>query len=128
MKTIIFISQFSLFLLMLESSLISSVKAQCVQGDISVQYSISGSQKPSQRSNDVTMESEPGCRGNSSVTTGVQGHIGPNSVEQNRRVQNVQRGNNKYPQVPNGSTVQIRSNVQVDVDNPVDRFPYNPNK
>ncbi|MDJ0510622.1 MAG: hypothetical protein QNJ64_15410 [Crocosphaera sp.] len=128
MKIIISISQLCLFVLMLESSLISSVKAQCVQGDVSLQYSISGSQKPPQRSNDVTMESQPGCRGNSSVTTGVQGHIGPNSVQQNRRVQNIQRGNNPYPHLPNGSNVQIRSNVQVDVDNPLDRFPHNPQK
>ncbi len=128
MKIIISMSQLCLFFLMIESYLITSVKAQCVQGDVSVQYSISGSQKPSQRSNNVTMESRPGCRGNSSVTTGVQDHIGPNSVEQNRRVDNIQRGSNQYPQVPNGSTVQIRSNVQVDVDNPTDRFPHNPKK
>ncbi len=128
MKIIISISHTCLFLLMLESSLITSVKAQCVQGDVSVQYSISGSQKPPQRSNDVTMESQPGCRGNSSVTTGVQGHIGPSSVQQNRRVNNIQRGSNKYPQVPSGSTVKIRSNVQVNVDNPADRFDHRPKK
>ncbi len=128
MKRITSIGKFCLFLLMLDSSLISSVKAQCVQGDVSVQYSISGSQKPSQRSNDVTMESQPGCRGNSSLTTGVQGHIGPNSVEQNRRVNHIQRGSNKYPKVPKGSTVKIRSNVQADIDNPTDRFPNRPKK
>ncbi len=128
MKIIISISKIGLFLLMFESSLIASVKAQCVQGDVSVQYSISGSQKPSQRTNDVTMESQPGCRGNSSVTTGVQGHIGPNSVEQNRRVNHIQRGSDKYPKVPKGSTVKIRSNVQADIDNPGDRFPNRPKR
>ncbi|ACB50924.1 hypothetical protein cce_1574 [Crocosphaera subtropica ATCC 51142] len=128
MKVIISISNFLLFFLILESYWITSVKAQCVQGDVSVQYSISGSQKPSQRTNDVTMNSDPKCRGNASVSTGVQGHIGPNTAEQNRRVDQVQQGSNKYPQVPNGTTVQIRSNVQVDVDNPADRFPHHPKK
>ncbi len=74
------------------------------------------------------MDSDPNCRGNSSVTTGVQGHIGPNTTEQNRRVNHRQQGRNKYPQLPDGNTVQIRSNVQVDVDNPVDRFPHSPQK
>ncbi|MDJ0598830.1 MAG: hypothetical protein QNJ37_08335 [Crocosphaera sp.] len=128
MKLIISVSNFFLFFLILESYFVTTVKAQCVQGDVSVQYSISGSKKPAQRTNDVTMESDPNCRGNSSVTTGVQEHIGPNSPEQNRRVHQVQQGSNKYPQIPNGTTVQIRSNVQVDVDNPSDRFPHHPQK
>lgn len=128
MKFIISLSHCLLFFLMIESYLMNSAKAQCVQGDVSVQYSISGSQKPTQRTNDVTMESDSNCRGNSSVTTGVQGHIGPNATEQNRRVNNIQQGHNKHPQIPNGRTVQIRSNVQVDVDNPVDRFPHHPQK
>ena len=128
MKIIISFGKIFLFFLIFESYLIASVKAQCVQGDVSVQYSISGSDKPSQRTNDVIMESDPKCRGNTSVTTGVQGHIGPNNAEQNRHVHQVQQGNNKYPQVPNGTTVQIRSNVQADVDNPVDRFPHHRKK
>lgn len=128
MKVIISLSKVLLLFLMFDSYFTSPAKAQCVQGDVSVQYSISGSEKPSQRTNDVIMESDPKCRGNSSITTGVQGHIGPNNAEQNRQVHQVQQGNNKYPQVPNGTTVQIRSNVQVDVDNPVDRFPHHRKK
>ncbi|MDJ0730943.1 MAG: hypothetical protein QNJ33_13210 [Crocosphaera sp.] len=128
MKAIKSLSHFLLFFLILESYFITSAKAQCVQGDMSVQYSISGSQKPTQRTNDVTMESNPNCRGNASVTTGVQGNIGPNATEQNRRVNHIQQGNNKHPQIPNGTTVQIRSNVRVDVDNPADRLPHHPKK
>ncbi len=126
MKVIISISNFLLFFLILESSFPTSVKAQCVQGDVSVQYSMNGSQKPSQRTNDVSMESNANCRGNASVSTGVQGHIGSESTEQNRRINHVQQGSNKYPQVPNSRTVQIRSNVQVDADNPAERFPHRP--
>ncbi|WP_107670585.1 hypothetical protein [Cyanothece sp. BG0011] len=128
MKFILSVSNFLLFFLILESSFITTVKAQCVQGDVSVQYSISGSQKPTQRTNDVSMESNPKCRGNASVSTGVQGHIGAESVQQNRRVEQVQQGSNQSPQVPNSTTVQIRSNVQVDADNPADRFPHRPKK
>ena len=124
MKKILFLGQFFLFFLVLDSWMATAAKAQCVQGDVSVQYSISGSKKPSQRTNDVTMESQPGCSGNSSVTTGVQGHVGPTPAEQNRRVRQVQTGNQGNPTGINGSTVQIRSNVEADIDNPVDRFPH----
>ncbi|MEA5510358.1 hypothetical protein VB715_11340 [Crocosphaera sp. UHCC 0190] len=124
MKLMVFFGNLLLYFLVFESWLIESAKAQCVQGDVSIQYNISGSKKPTQRTNDITMESEPGCRGNSSITTGVQGHIGPGTVEQNRSVHHVQKGSRVNPTAVNSSTVQIRSNVQVDVDNPVDRFPY----
>lgn len=128
MKVITSLSHVLMFFFIVESYSITSVKAQCVQADTSVQYNISSSQKPTQRTNDVTMESDPNCRGNSSVTRGVQGNIGPNETEQNRRVYQSQQGNDKYPELPNGRTVQIRSNVQVDVDNPAGRFPHNPKK
>ncbi len=128
MKVIMSLSHVLMFFFIVESSLITSVKAQCVQADASVQYNISSSRKPTQRTNDVTMESDSNCRGNSSVTRGVQGHIGPNEIEQNRRVYHSQQGNDKSPEIPNGRTVQIRSNVQVDLDNPAGRFPHNPKK
>ncbi|MEM8779637.1 MAG: hypothetical protein AAGF26_12345 [Cyanobacteria bacterium P01_G01_bin.49] len=124
MKAAGYLRYFFLFFIVLDSWFIASVNAQCVQGDVSVQYSISGSKKPSQRTNDVTMKSKPGCSGNSSVTTGVQGHIGPDSAEQHRRVRQIQRSNRGNPTGINSSTVQIRSNVQSDINNPVDRFPY----
>jgi hypothetical protein len=109
---------------MLDPGFIKSATAQCVQGDVSLQYNISGSKQPTKRTNDVEMQSNPGCTGNSSVTTGVQGHIGPNPVEQHRSVRQVQQGGRTNPTGINGSTVQIRSNVQTDIDNPVDRFKY----
>ena len=122
MKLMITFSKLILFFLIFDSWLIESAKANCVQADVSVQYNISGSKKPTQRTNDVRMESEPGCRGNASVSTGVQGHIGPGSVQQNRRVRHIQKGSQNNPTGVNGSTVQIRSNPQIDVDNPVDRW------
>lgn len=93
--------------------------AQCLQADVSVQYNISGSKQPTKRSNDVVMESQPGCRGNASVTTGVQGNIGGTTpVEQHRQVRHRQEGGQRYSGGSDNSTLQIRSNVNVDVYDP----------
>ncbi|PSF37232.1 hypothetical protein C7H19_10955 [Aphanothece hegewaldii CCALA 016] len=115
---------FSLLILTLVSGtwLSHPVNAQCLQADVSVQYNISGSRQPTKRTNDVVMESEPGCRGNASVTTGVQGNIGGTTpVEQHRMVRHQQRGQGN-PTGINGSTVQIRSNVGIDVYDPSARY------
>lgn len=125
MKSVTFIWGFLFVLIGLESGLSQFANAQCIQGDASIQYNISGAQKPTTRTNDVVMESDPKCSGNSSVTNGVQGNIGgKNPVEQHRRVRHIQRGGQGNSTGIEGTTVQIRSNVEVDVDNPVDRFEY----
>jgi hypothetical protein len=95
--------------------------AQCVQADVSVQYNISGSKEPSDRTNDVDFQSNGACRGNVSVTTGVQGNIGGNGkVRQTRivrhRVDN-ETGSNNYS---DDSTVEIQSNPAIDVYNAAD--------
>lgn len=102
-----------------------STLAQCVQADVSVQYNISGSKTPTQRNNDVQMESEPGCQGNSSVTNSVQGNIGgEGNVEQNRRVRHRQSNGGKKPNPTgvNGPNVQVQTGVEVDVYNPAERL------
>lgn len=97
--------------------------AQCVQADVSVQYNISGSRQPTKRSNDVAMESQDGCSGNASVTTGVMGNVGGKApVEQRRQVRHRQSGGGGNPTGVNVPTVQIRSNVGADVYNPVDEM------
>lgn len=99
--------------------------AQCVQADVAVQYNISGSKKPTKRNNDVVLESEPGCTGNSSVTSSVQGNVGGNdTVEQNRRVRQRQSNSNSKPNPTgvNGSTVQVQTEIQVDVYNPAEKY------
>jgi hypothetical protein len=98
--------------------------AKCVQADVSVQYNISGSKKPTDRSNDVAMESDPNCRGNASVTTGVQGNVGGDGeVRQHRTVRHEQRNNNRDNSDGDGnSTVQIRSNPGIDVYNPAEKW------
>ncbi|MBE9171022.1 hypothetical protein IQ238_27065 [Pleurocapsales cyanobacterium LEGE 06147] len=102
--------------------LADSATAQCVQADISVQYNISGSREPTERVNDVEMQSRGSCRGNASVTTGVQGNQGGTSrVNQNRVVRHRFEGEDTNDGSP---TVQIRSNPTIDVYNPADRLSY----
>ncbi|MEM6613755.1 MAG: hypothetical protein AAF652_16145 [Cyanobacteria bacterium P01_C01_bin.72] len=104
--------------------LASSARANCVQADISVQYNISGSREPTERTNDVDLQSDGACRGNVSVTTGVQGNIGGNRrVRQTRRVR--QRfANSAHDDNYAGKTIQIRSNPAIDVYNPADNLDY----
>ncbi len=112
---------FSSFL-MVASSVTNSATAQCVQTDVGIQYNISGSKKPTERTNDVDMQSNGDCRGNASVTTGVQGNVGGNGpVRQDRKVRHRFEGGGNGD---GGSTVQIRSNPQIDVYNPADNLKY----
>lgn len=113
---------FSSFLL-LGANFAKKVSAQCVQADISIQSNISGSKQPTKRSNDVVLESDGSCTGNSSVTTGVQSNVGGNGrVEQRRQVrQRIQGGSDNGTGV-NGTTIQIKTNPQIDVYNPADNL------
>ena len=103
-----------------------SVSAQCVQGiqaDVSVQYNISGSRQPTDRTNDVEFDSQGNCQGNVSVTTGVQGNEGGTGrVRQRRVVRHRFTGNNHNDL--GVSTIQIQSNPAIDVYNPADRLEY----
>ena len=107
---------------------ISPVKAQCIQADISVQYNISGSKEPTDRTNDVEMTSNGACQGNATVTTGVQGNVGGNGrVRQSRtvrhRIENQPRRGQER-RFSGGSTIQIQSNPAIDVYNPADNLDY----
>ena len=109
---------------MVASSVNNSAMAQCVQADVGVQYNISGSEKPTERSNDVDLESDGNCRGNASVTTGVQGNQGgTGSVRQDRTVRHRFEGSDNDTEA-GGSTVQIKTNPQIDVHNPADNLNY----
>ncbi len=89
--------------------------SQCVQADVSVQYSIRSSKQPTERSNDVTMKPDPECSGNASITTGIQGYRGDQeNLRQQRRIRQVQQGGQSNRSGIEGNTVQIRSNVQKD--------------
>lgn len=97
--------------------------AQCVQADISVQYNISGSKQPTERTNDVEFQSNNACRGNASITTGVQGNLGGNSrVRQTRVVRHRLNNSNSDDESLHHSTVKIQSNPAIDVYNPADNL------
>ncbi|MBW4576720.1 MAG: hypothetical protein KME08_15705 [Aphanothece sp. CMT-3BRIN-NPC111] len=104
-------------------SLTNSASAQCVMADVSVQYNISGSRQPTDRSNDVDMQSQGSCSGNAIVTTGVQGNEGGRGqVVQHREVRQRVEGNGGTS--VDGSTVKVISNVGIDVYNPADNLNY----
>lgn len=114
----------SLLIVIVASSITTSATAQCIQADVGIQYNISGSKEPTRRSNDVDMQSSGDCRGNASVTTGVQGNVGGNgSVRQERRVRHRFEGNSNNSN-HDQSTVQIKVNPQIDVYNPADNLNY----
>jgi hypothetical protein len=98
---------------------IKSVSAQCVQADVSVQYNISGSRQKTQRINDVQMQAEGSCSGNSIVTTSVQGNEGGTAtVVQRRIVRQRLQGNPTKPHDVIINPVQTKTNVGIDVYNP----------
>lgn len=98
-----------------------SVLAQCVQADVSVQYNISGSRTPTERDNDIDLQSDGACRGNASVTTGVQGNVGGTGrVRQSRVVRQRFDSRDDSNNYSGGSTVQIKSNPTIDVYNAAD--------
>lgn len=105
--------------------LASPAIAQCVQADVSVQYNISGATEPTERTNDVDFKSTSACRGNVSVTTGVQGNVGGNGTIRQTRVVRHRSSNpedsNRYP---SGQTIQIKSNPAIDVYNAADNLGY----
>jgi hypothetical protein len=112
-------------LLTIWSAVTNSAMAQCVQADVSVQYNISGSKEPTERNNQIEMEGSDSCRGNVSVTTGVQGNEGgTGKVVQNRTVRHRFENNTNSNSQWGGSTVQIRSNPAIDVYNAADQLTY----
>ena len=97
--------------------------AQCVQADVAVQYNISGSRTPTERHNDVDLQSHGNCQGNVSVTTGVQGNEGgTRRVRQSRVVRQRFNNSNSDRYNDSGSTVQIISNPTIDVYNAADNL------
>jgi hypothetical protein len=113
-------------LLSLASSFAPTAVAQCVQADIAVQYNISGSKEPTERTNDVDFASEGACQGNASITTSVQGNEGGRGKVRQTRTVRHQFNNQDRPQEQNsgGSTVQIKSNPAIDVYNAADNLDY----
>lgn len=97
--------------------------AQCVMNDTNIQLSMNGSRKPTDRTNDVSQDSTGNCVGNTANTTNVQVNTGGTERAVQRRTSNQKiNGGNSSPTGINLPPVKLNQNVQVDVDNPVDRL------
>lgn len=97
--------------------------AQCVMSDINFQSSIDGSRQPAIQTNDVQQGSTGGCVGNTVNTTNVQSQTGGTERTTQRR-QSIQQinGSSNSPTGINMEPVKIKTNVQIQVDNPADRL------
>lgn len=125
MRKITITGLLSISSLLTSNLLVSPTVAQCIQADVSVQYNISGSKQPTDRTNDVEFETNNACQGNASVTTGVQGNVGGNGrVRQTRIVRHRMREEKGDRRSTDDSTVQIKSNQAIDVYNPADNLDY----
>jgi hypothetical protein len=96
--------------------------AQCVMADVSVQLAIRGAKKPAQQTNDVDMQSQGPCVGNTSVHTGTQVYVGGGESVQRRTSKHRLEGGSTPATGVVGPTVKVPVNVQVDVYNPAERL------
>lgn len=102
---------------------VPQASAQCVMNDTNIQLSMNGSGKRAEQSNDVKQASNGGCVGNTVNTTNVQTQTGGTDRAIQRRQSTQQlNGSNNSPTGINMDPVKVKTNVQVNVDNPADRL------
>jgi hypothetical protein len=95
---------------------ISAASAQCVMTDVSVQTAIRGSRRPAEQSNNVQMQGDRSCVGNTSTQTSSQVYAGSaDRVIQQRTSNHNLRGNGRNR---GGPTIAVPVQVKVDVYNP----------
>jgi hypothetical protein len=94
--------------------------ATCVVADVAIQAAIHGG-PPAEQVNDVAIDTDGSCRGNTSVNTSRQVQVGgTGEVRQTRQSRHQIRGGGGA--VGAGPTVAVPVEVQVDVYNPADRL------
>ncbi|WP_017296813.1 hypothetical protein [Nodosilinea nodulosa] len=104
--------------------------AQCVVADVAIQAAIHGGDQPAEQVNDVAIDADGPCVGNTSVSTSRQIQVGgTGEVHQIRQSHHQIRGSGSSgttagatPRTVSGPTVAVPVNVQVDVYNPADRL------
>ena len=102
---------------------VPQASAQCVMNDTNIQLSMNGSGRRAEQSNDVKQASNGGCVGNTVNTTNVQTQTGGTDRAIQRRQSTQQlNGSNDSPTGINLDPVKVKTNVQVNVDNPADRL------
>jgi hypothetical protein len=114
------LSLLSLFSVMLAEipGLISAASAQCVMTDVSVQTAIRGSRRPATQTNNVQMNADRSCSGNTSTHTNSQVYVGSDErvIQQRSSVHDL-RGNGNSRGVK-GSNIAVPVQVKVDVYSP----------
>ncbi|NEQ45326.1 MAG: hypothetical protein F6K00_18035 [Leptolyngbya sp. SIOISBB] len=103
---------------------VSPAIAQCVVADVAVQTAVTGSRQPTEQINEVDIEAEGACVGNTSVSTSRQVQVGgTGQVRQTRQSRHRIRGQASESASPvTGPTVAVPVEVQVDVYNPAEQL------
>ena len=107
----------SFSMLTLAPSLTSSASATCVTTDVSNQVSIHGSKEPSQQTNNVEMQTEDECLGNTTTSTSTQVHTGSNNAQQTRD-SNHSVGSKDDETGVSGPTIEVPVETKTDVYSP----------
>ena len=116
------IFSFSLFsvsaLLTLAPTSTPAAFAGCVMTDVAPQIAIHGSKNPAKQTNNVTMQSEGVCLGNTTTSTSTQLYIGPGDVEQTRNSSHFVGGGKDNGTGLSGPVISVPVEVPVDVYSP----------
>jgi hypothetical protein len=86
--------------------------------DVAPQIAIHGSKGPAVQSNNVDMQSESGCLGNSTISTATQFYVGPDNVEQTRDTSHFVGGGTDEQTKLGVPAIAVPVHVPVDVYSP----------
>lgn len=101
----------------------TSASAQCVVADVAIQTAVTGSRQPAEQVNDVEIDTEGPCVGNTSVSTSRQVQVGGTGrVRQERQSRHRIRGHASDSTNQAGPTVAVPVEVQVDVYNSAEQL------
>lgn len=101
------------------SAFTPSAIAQCIMTDVSIQAAVRGSQRPAQQTNNVAMQSEGSCVGNTTTSTSAQIYTGSaEQVVQERKSTHHLSGSRGNRTAVEGTTITVPVEVKVDVYNP----------
>ena len=92
--------------------------AGCVMTDVAPQIAIHGSKEPAVQTNNVDMQSESGCLGNTTTSTATQLYVGPDNVEQTRNSSHFVSGGKDDATKVTGPSIGVPVSVPVDVYSP----------
>jgi hypothetical protein len=86
--------------------------------DVAPQIAIHGSKEPAVQTNNVDMQSDSGCLGNTTTNTATQLYVGPDNVEQTRNSSHFVGGSKDDQTKVSGPTLGVPVGVPVDVYSP----------